>query len=65
MIILKMEEVREQIEKGEMPLTSYTIIHTDAKLSDAQKNILMNWADGIRAQMEKEYPVDSLIRKKK
>lgn len=33
----KMEESAEVIEKGEMPLDSYTMIHSDAKLNEAQK----------------------------
>ena len=59
----KLEEVKEQIDKDEMPLSSYTLIHTDAKLTAADKDILINWSDGIRKQMEAKYPKDSLIRK--
>lgn len=43
----KLDEVREVIQKGEMPLTSYTLIHTDAKLSDAQKQTLINWVNTL------------------
>ena len=59
----KLEEVKEQIDKDEMPLSSYTLIHTDAKLTAADKDILINWSEGIRKQMEAKYPKDSLIRK--
>lgn len=60
----KLEECEEMIEKNEMPLTSYTIIHKDAKLNETQKQLLMSWSKGIRKQMEAKYPIDSLIKKK-
>jgi len=58
----KMEEVVDQVKKGEMPLDSYTWIHKDAILSDAEKTALINWAEGIQDQMKAKYPIDSLIR---
>lgn len=39
----KMEECFEEIEKGEMPMESYTYIHSDAKLDDNQKKLLVDW----------------------
>jgi len=61
----KLDEVIEQVKKGEMPLNSYTWIHTDAKLSDAEKTALTGWAQGIMDQMKSKYPIDSLIRQQK
>jgi len=60
----KMEEIAEQVKEGEMPLESFTWMHEDAKLTEAEKKELINWADNIRATMEAKYPRDSLIRKK-
>lgn len=60
----KMEEIVEQVKEGEMPLESYTLVHKDAKLSEVEKNDLINWADGIRDSLKAKYPIDSLIRKK-
>jgi hypothetical protein len=60
----KIEEIKKQIDKGDMPLSSYTIIHRDAKLTDAEKNIIITWSENIRKDMEAKYPKDSLIRKK-
>jgi len=60
----KLEEIKEQIEKSEMPLSSYTLIHRDAILTDAEKHILINWSEGLRKQMEAKYPKDSLVRKR-
>jgi len=39
----KMEECVEMLEKGEMPLESYTILHSEASLSDEQKTLLMSF----------------------
>lgn len=58
----KLEEVVEQVKKGEMPLDSYTWVHKDAVLSDAEKEDLINWAEGIRTIMKTRYPTDSLER---
>ena len=38
-----------QIERGEMPLSSYLLIHPEAKLADAEKTILIN---GIKASFK-------------
>lgn len=35
-----LEESAEQIEEGEMPLTSYTLIHQNAKLDDVEQQQL-------------------------
>lgn len=37
----KLEECGEMIEKGEMPLSSYTIIHKEAALTEAQQTELI------------------------
>ncbi|MCX6211777.1 MAG: heme-binding domain-containing protein [Bacteroidetes bacterium] len=60
----KLEEVIEQIKEGEMPLTSYTIIHTEAKLTEAEKATLTNWCQNIMDTLKANYPADSLILKK-
>lgn len=39
----KLEEIAEQIEKHEMPLKSYTFIHTNAKLSAEQSALVLDW----------------------
>lgn len=39
----KLEESAEQVQEGEMPLKSYLITHGDARLSDAQKAMLVTW----------------------
>lgn len=40
----KLRGIAKVIEKDEMPLTSYTLIHRDAILNEAQKELVMSWA---------------------
>ena len=47
-----LEEIAETVEKGEMPLGSYTWTHADARLSDAQKAALVAWAKGAGGSTE-------------
>lgn len=42
----KLEEICEQVERGEMPLGIYVTMHPAAKLSDADKKTLCDWAKG-------------------
>lgn len=60
----KLEEFKKQIDEDEMPLSSYTLIHTNAKLTDSEKKILTNWSEDIRNQMKAKYPADSLVMKR-
>jgi hypothetical protein len=42
--IKRLDEVGETVEKHDMPLDSYLWIHKDAKLSEAQQQVLINWS---------------------
>lgn len=44
----KLEEAVENIEKHEMPLESYTLIHHDADLTDAQRDTIISWMKTTR-----------------
>jgi len=52
------------VKEGEMPIWSYTLIHTNAKLTDEEKQTLINWAQGIRNTMNAKYTADSLVIKR-
>lgn len=58
-----MHGITKAVKKDEMPLSSYTLIHTYAKLSPEQKTLLYNWADGIAASIKATNPADSLVWK--
>jgi hypothetical protein len=53
----KMKEIVKEIEEGEMPLSSYTLIHGDAKLTEAQKAELIAWAKANQQFV----PTDSVV----
>ena len=38
-----LNSIKEQIETKQMPLSSYTIMHENAKLNDEQIKVLTNW----------------------
>ena len=59
----KMEDITEQIKKGEMPLNSYLWIHKDAKLTTEEKNKILDWAQSVMDTLKANYPADSLLRK--
>lgn len=61
----KLEETSELVEHREMPLASYTWIHTDAKLNDEERKQVTDWCESVRAIIKAQYPADSLILKKK
>ncbi len=54
------DEINKEVKGGDMPLTSYTLIHRDAVLSDAQKLQIANWTAASRKQIKSLYPPDSL-----
>ncbi|MCF6351389.1 MAG: heme-binding domain-containing protein [Cyclobacteriaceae bacterium] len=44
----KLEEIEEEVGEGEMPLPSYLLAHSNAKLTKEQKNKLIIWAKKLR-----------------
>ncbi|MEN8790187.1 MAG: heme-binding domain-containing protein, partial [Flavobacteriaceae bacterium] len=40
----KLEEVIEMVESGEMPLREYTWTHSEARLTEAQREAVIEWA---------------------
>jgi len=62
---IRMEDCIKEIKEGGMPLPSYTWIHKDAILTDAEKQILYTWCGTVRDSIKARYPADSLVIKKK
>jgi len=44
----KLEEMYEEVEENEMPLSSYTLMHGEAELSEDDKKLLINWIKSVR-----------------
>jgi Haem-binding domain len=51
----KLEELANEVQQGEMPMDSYTWIHKDAKLTDAEKKIIVNWAGSTIENLKNKY----------
>jgi len=45
---LAFHDIEEQIAEGEMPLFSYLLLHPGARLSEAEKRTLIDWAAANR-----------------
>ena len=43
--------ISDYIEKDEMPLGSYTLVHREAALTEAQKNILIDYFKSVRTKL--------------
>ncbi len=44
----KLQGIINQVKDGEMPISSYRLIHPNAVLTPAQKTILINWAASVK-----------------
>jgi len=63
----KFEEIVEMVDLKEMPLPSYTWLgfHKEAKLTDEQRQLIMDWASAQMDALKDQYPADSLVMPKR
>ena len=61
----RLADINELVEKRDMPLTSYTLIHRYAILSDMQISSVKQWANALRDTIKASYPADSLVLPKR
>ncbi|QYM78889.1 heme-binding domain-containing protein [Horticoccus luteus] len=47
----KMDETIKEIKGGDMPLSSYVIVHRAAKLDPVQIQQVVDWANGVKASI--------------
>ncbi len=47
----KLKSISSQIKNEEMPLLSYTLIHSNAKLSESEKEFIIKWIDNLRSNL--------------
>jgi uncharacterized protein YxeA len=50
----KMDELYEEVEKGEMPLKSYTLTHAEANLSQEQIEAIVTWGKKVQADYKQQ-----------
>lgn len=48
----KLRSIENSVKDGDMPLSSYTLIHKNAILSQAEKALVMDWARKTRDSLE-------------
>ena len=46
--VSKLRSIIKQIESGKMPLDSYTLIHKEAKFSEAEATEIINWITQLK-----------------
>ena len=61
----KLEQAAELIKENKMPISSYTIMHKEAVLTETQKNLLYTWTAATRDSMKAIFPPDSLKGRKR
>jgi len=50
----KLEQCADEVTEGGMPLPSYRLIHREARLTDTQRKLLVDWFDSVRATLPAE-----------
>ncbi|MDH5602807.1 MAG: heme-binding domain-containing protein [Cyclobacteriaceae bacterium] len=46
----KLEELGEEVEEGGMPLNTYLWMHEEARLTQQERTLLIDWAKGLRGK---------------
>ncbi|TDW99212.1 heme-binding domain-containing protein [Dinghuibacter silviterrae] len=49
--VKRLKDIAETVENGSMPLSTYTWAHKDAVLTEAQKKLIIDWADSLGKQI--------------
>lgn len=52
----KLKSIANQVKDGDMPLSSYTIMHENARLTKTQKRLIIDWTQKIKDSLEQNNP---------
>ncbi|SRR5579884_2804919 len=55
-VIRRLERISEELDYREMPPPKYLLMHPEARLTDAQRKELIQWADAAAAQLKAAQP---------
>lgn len=47
---LRLENICEEVQEGKMPLPKYLIMHKEAELTQADKEVLCNWVKSVSGE---------------
>ena len=50
----KLSSIDEQVENRDMPLKSYLLLHRNAELNDDQIELIKNWTDSAKAELDQK-----------
>ncbi len=50
----KLRAIAESINDGSMPISSYTVMHTDSKLSEQNKKMISDWVAQTRDSIDRK-----------
>lgn len=51
----KLKAIAGSLRNGSMPLWSYTLLHQNAKLSNEEKQLMIDWAVNTRDSLSRDY----------
>jgi mono/diheme cytochrome c family protein len=54
----KMDELHEEVEKKEMPLDSYTWMHSEANLTQEQIDAIVTWGKKVQADYKQQMALE-------
>jgi cytochrome c551/c552 len=57
----KLEEIAETVGNGSMPLKSYLIMHNEAKLSEAERKTIIDWAENSKKLLTEKYKASGTV----
>jgi hypothetical protein len=58
-----LDEMCQEVKEGKMPLPRYLLMHSEAKLTDADRKLLCDWSNAAAAQMAESSPPEPQGRK--
>jgi len=50
----KLKDIQEEVEEGEMPMESYVIMHSEASLTEEQREAIVTWAKNFAGEVIRE-----------
>jgi hypothetical protein len=56
--LAKLDDLVEEVKEGEMPMEIYTLIHPSAKLDEAQRQLIISWAEATMDVVAEEEDIE-------
>ena len=56
LVAKKLDRINEVLDYKEMPPKKYTLLHPEARLTEAQRKAIMDWTDAATKKLEAAAP---------